>query len=274
MQKKLSEAEVIGEEERLQTEKDRKALIIRAQELYQKGLSRTEISNVLAIPIKRLRRYLSGNAEHLCKDGRSYVQRSSSLDPYREVIWSMLGEKLLFRDIHHNPEKMGVKISYSVLCKYCAKKFDAGQTVTLKNPPVRHSLSRKQIFEYIWSGKDIEPADALWLSEKYPKLWVLRSFVDTFRLAFQGAVDLEKWISDAMFSDIPAIRSFAVGLERDKDAVINAAKYQASNAFLEGNINRLKMIKRSMFGRAGLDLLSIKVIGQSARWKSLHSSCG
>ena len=51
------------------------------------------------------------------------------------------------------------------------------------------------------------------------------------------------------------MRSFATGLRQDEAAVTAALQYAWSNGPVEGHINRLKMLKRQMFGRAHLDLL-------------------
>jgi len=56
------------------------------------------------------------------------------------------------------------------------------------------------------------------------------------------------------------LKSLANGIVRDFDAVKNSIISDYSNGFLEGNNNRLKMIKRTMYGRAGLDLLRAKII--------------
>lgn len=60
-------------------------------------------------------------------------------------------------------------------------------------------------------------------------------------------------------SEINALRSFANGLERDIDAVENAVAYDYSNGFVEGTNSRLKMIKRTMYGRCGKRLLEAKL---------------
>jgi len=229
--------------------------------MRKKGLTKTEVSKTLDIPIKRLRRYLSGDAELLCKDGRSYVRKASLLDAHRKVIENMLVKKMPYKNIHYEINAMGIKISYSTLCRYCGTRFGVGQP-TLETPPVRHSISRKQIFNHIWFDQKLGPDKDIWLSEKYPQLTQLKEYVDSFRLAFQDVALMKIWITDAKSSEVPMIRSFAAGLERDIDAVLNAVRFSASNAFLEGNVNRLKMIKRTMFGRAGLDLLKVKVVGQ------------
>ena len=56
------------------------------------------------------------------------------------------------------------------------------------------------------------------------------------------------------------LKSLANGIVRDFLAVKNSITSDYSNGFLEGNNNRLKMIKRTMYGRAGLDLLRAKII--------------
>ena len=60
-------------------------------------------------------------------------------------------------------------------------------------------------------------------------------------------------------SSIKALKSFADGLKRDIDAVENAVAYNFSNGFVEGTNSRLKMIKRSMYGRCGKQLLEAKL---------------
>lgn len=60
-------------------------------------------------------------------------------------------------------------------------------------------------------------------------------------------------------SSIKALKSFAEGLKRDIDAVENAVAYNFSNGFVEGTNSRLKMIKRSMYGRCGKQLLEAKL---------------
>jgi transposase len=57
-------------------------------------------------------------------------------------------------------------------------------------------------------------------------------------------------------SDLSPFRRFAQSLREDYDAVKAGVTLSASNGRTEGHINRLKMLKRQMFGRAGIELLS------------------
>jgi transposase len=56
------------------------------------------------------------------------------------------------------------------------------------------------------------------------------------------------------------LKNFAAGLRDDKAAVSNALTEEWSSGPVEGHVHRLKQIKRSMYGRAGLDLLKARVV--------------
>jgi transposase len=66
---------------------------------------------------------------------------------------------------------------------------------------------------------------------------------------------LAKWLEKAESSKIRAITGFASKLKDDLDAVRNGVTYQWSNGPVEGQVNRLKMLKRQMYGRASHELL-------------------
>ena len=66
---------------------------------------------------------------------------------------------------------------------------------------------------------------------------------------------LEAWLADARSSGVRAVGTFAAGLERDGAAVRAALATPWSNGQAEGQVTRLKLLKRQMYGRAGLDLL-------------------
>lgn len=74
------------------------------------------------------------------------------------------------------------------------------------------------------------------------------------------ACKLDEWLETAKNS---LVGSFACGVEKDLDAVCNAIVSPWSNGQTEGQITRLKLIKRQMYGRAKLDLLQARLIGAS-----------
>ena len=71
---------------------------------------------------------------------------------------------------------------------------------------------------------------------------------------------LDPWLKRATTSTIEALRRFATGLYEDYEAVKAGVTLPWSTSPVEGHINRLKMLKRQMFGRARLDLLSCRFV--------------
>ena len=76
----------------------------------------------------------------------------------------------------------------------------------------------------------------------------------------QVASALDDWLHEAQAS---ALASFATGLRRDEDAVRAALTEPWSIGQVEGQVNRLKVIKRDMYGRAGFDLLRCRVLAHA-----------
>lgn len=71
---------------------------------------------------------------------------------------------------------------------------------------------------------------------------------------------LDAWLEQVRASQIPELVSFVGGIERDKPAVVAGLTRPESNAITEGHVNKLKVIKRLMFGRAGFPLLRQRVL--------------
>jgi len=75
----------------------------------------------------------------------------------------------------------------------------------------------------------------------------------------QVTVPLAEWLVKAEGSGCTELRNFAGGLRLDEAAVAAALTENWSNGPVEGQVNRLKLIKRSMYGRAGWELLRARV---------------
>lgn len=91
---------------------------------------------------------------------------------------------------------------------------------------------------------------------------VAYSYAQRFiQMVCQRCADLfETWLAQVEATGIPELQGFAAGLRRDKAAVTAALSLPYSNGQVEGQVNRLKLIKRSMYGRASFDLLRKRVL--------------
>jgi transposase len=69
-----------------------------------------------------------------------------------------------------------------------------------------------------------------------------------------GKEQLPAWLDAVCADDLPALHSLVAGPRRDVDAVTNGLSLDYSSGQVEGSGNRIKMIKRQMFGRAKFDL--------------------
>ena len=87
---------------------------------------------------------------------------------------------------------------------------------------------------------------------------LVQSFLQMMRHR-QGA-RLDAWLTQVYESGLPELQSFAQGVEQDKAAVQAGLTLPLSNGQVEGQVNRLKLIKRSMYGRGGFELLRRRVL--------------
>jgi transposase len=71
---------------------------------------------------------------------------------------------------------------------------------------------------------------------------------------------LGDWIARVEADPLPDLQSFTAGLKRDLDAVVNRLTLRYSSGVVEGTVNRIKMLKRQMYGRASFDLLRKRVL--------------
>ena len=96
---------------------------------------------------------------------------------------------------------------------------------------------------------------------------LIRRFVDLIRDAgitdrrqSPGAEAFDTWLTDARNCSVRAVVTFAAGLEHDGAVVRAALTLPWSNGQTEGQVNKLKLLKRSMYGRAKLDLLRQRLL--------------
>ena len=95
-----------------------------------------------------------------------------------------------------------------------------------------------------------------------PEIKTARTLVvEFFALVRESRADaLESWLCSADASEITELQGFSSGLRRDLDAVVAGISLSWSNGVVEGNVNRLKFIKRRGYGRANFDLLRRRVL--------------
>lgn len=238
--------------------------------LHEHGFHQTEIARRLSMSPKTIRKYIRADECPMYPEGRT---RRSKLDPYKEYItqrWQSGCHNAT--QILHEIYQMGFKGSRSIMMEWVSE--------TLRPP--RSARSQPQSEKVVpWSASraawllirdedDLEDDDKQALErikqadEKVAEAYALgQRFVQMVRERQSEA--LLPWLEDATKSGIEALKQFAKGIKQDLDAVTNALSLPWSNGQTEGQVNRLKLIKRQMYGRANFDLLRKRVIAYPMR---------
>jgi len=140
--------------------------------------------------------------------------------------------------------------------------YDKSKEAGIKTETIERKNIFKLLYHTIETVKSISQEQFERVCQEYPCFEKIHSAIWEFKEILNGKnVDaLDKWIGKAKNLDIPEIDSFICGLERDLDAVRNAIKYEYSNGLIEGCINKMKVIKRIMYGRSSFETLRTKTL--------------
>ncbi|MFF0776719.1 transposase [Nonomuraea wenchangensis] len=100
------------------------------------------------------------------------------------------------------------------------------------------------------------------LTTACPQLAALRERVRQIAemMRHHRAQNLETWMNAVLNDDLPDLHSFVTGLRRDQDAVTAGLTLPYNSGPVEGHVNRTKMLKRQMYGRARPDLLRKRIL--------------
>jgi transposase len=114
------------------------------------------------------------------------------------------------------------------------------------------------------SERQADTVDAL--KAQCPGFTTMRRLVLSFRtiLRVGRVATLRRWMTRAAATGIEAVQRFVRKLRQDLRAVEGAVTEPWSNGPVEGHINRLKMLRRQMYGRAGVELLRARVLPMPA----------
>jgi len=227
-------------------------------ELVRKGLSQAEISRVLGVDRRTVRRWIrAGDFPE-----RKQFFRASSVDEYRRYLNQRWEEgchnaSQLWREMLERGFTGRDSIVRNWIRKHHGPKAARFSRETFVPPPPR--VSPRQV---AWQMLKPCESNIPFLDELYRRSPEIASSVvvaqELFRIIKERDLPAwTKWKEDARHCPLAA---FAKHLCRDEAAVQAALQYEWSNGMVEGNVHRLKLIKRSMYGRANFDLLRLRVL--------------
>lgn len=232
---------------------------------YEQGMTQCGIERSLGCSRKTVRRYLAagGFAERA-----SRAPRPTQLQPFHSTLQSRWRQGChnavqLWREL----QAQGYGGSYTTVKEYVRtlRSTTALAERRTRAPACRVPTARTAVWLLLRDTEKLEARQRLFTS----RLMQISSSVCTARelavwfLALvreRRAGELGAWIAAVEKSGLSDLKNFARGLLRDHDAVVAGLSLEWSNGQTEGQVNRLKLIKRQMYGRASFALLRSRVL--------------
>lgn len=144
--------------------------------------------------------------------------------------------------------------------------------LSLKVTPSARVPSASKVSRWLTPWRILKSEDAYanrfvyFLCKKEPKIEKAKQLAQEFyqMLKVKNESQLDDWFFRVAQSDLTELKRVAVSMARDEAAVRAAISSKWSNGVVEGHVNRLKMLKRQMYGRAGFELLRRRVMSPLA----------
>lgn len=232
----------------------------RIHELLSRGLTLSAIARQLGLDRRTVRRFVgAAHADDLLRPGGF---RPSQLDPFVPYLTRRWREGCRVAVFLYNEV---CQLGYRGSRRSVARRVAPWRTA--EPPPPREALPGPRTVAWLLLRRpsELEDADRVLLAKLFGQVDELRA---AHRLAQQFLVlvrerrgrELDEWAAAVLATGPPELRGFSRNLRRDWVAVQRGLTVRWSSGPVEGQITRVKLIKRQMFGRAKFDLLRRRVL--------------
>ena len=250
--------------------RDRVMLFYAARRLKDDGLTLAEIAKSLNVTSRRVYETLHGGVQTVLntdqkramKVAREIARIVSAGCITPESVAKKLSVKIHSRLIH--------RCLYPLVCRYKLLREEIRQhnKALVGQKEACAKVRCNTIWRYIVTGNTTSKK-LLKLKDTHPEVEHVVQTCISFRKMLHAENDapgMDDWLKDALKCKVREIRTFALYVRNDRDAVMRACSTNFSNAILEGTVNKTKAIKRAMFNRANPDVLRAKVLYSRIKW--------
>jgi len=239
----------------------------RINELHEGGMSLRKIGEELGLARNTVRKYFRQPPEPPLPTPRPL--RASKLDRYEDYILTRLSQGCRnAAQIHREITEMGYQGGHTNVRAYVAhlRKSTADGSAPVSRKERAQAVSPRALRWLLTKQRaDLKPEEQAQLDQLLqtsPEVQLIHALLH----AFLGMVrerqhqQLRPWMEEVSQSAIPELKSFVAGVERDYDAVKEALRLPWSQGITEGKVNKLKTLKRVMYGRAEFPLLRQRLL--------------
>ncbi len=240
--------------------------------LREEGYTQQEIARRLGMAERTVRHWLTRGIPYASPELRRKQRRG--FDPYAAYVRErfLQGSRnglQLWRELQTQGYKGGSRAVYRFLAQLKQGSATAGgkaqRSPAVLESPAEQWTAKKAVWWFIRDPSDLK-------EKEQQALAAIRQASPTADTVYELAQDflqmlrrregqrLDVWLGKVRASHIPELQRFARSIQRDKDAVLAGLTLQESNGVVEGKINKLKLIKRMMYGRASFPLLRQRVL--------------
>lgn len=247
--------------------KKREALFAAVKARHQQGVYTTEIAKEFNLSRQTVSRWV--NSKTLPPDTRGRFKRKCLIDefvPYlrQRIEAGCTNQSLLWRET----SQQGFTGTRTLVGKWIRQNYEVKDQTMETLPRKKSKVGVPYPRELAWilirhrDELDEDEQQLLKLLLQDTKLAELRQLALQFLRIVRNGLNQQwsSWLESSCASAVKELKSFAIGLKKDGAAVYEAIQQPWNNGPTEGHVNRLKFLKRQMYGRASFDLLRLPVL--------------
>ena len=234
------------------------------RELYKQGYSIEYIGKLMHHIPQTVKKYLDPSFSVVSVKYDNRIP--GKLAPYENQVLELRSQGHTYEEIHNIISNAGYSGSVASLRMFMQKERAHAKSQCENTENQKEYIQRRSLCQLVYKKleniRNISNEQYETVIKEYPILGELYTLIKEFhRIMFSHkAEELETWISEAKVHDIQELQSFLEGTCKDIDAVKNGIIYPYNNGLAEGNVNKLKVIKRIMYGRNSFELLKSKIL--------------
>lgn len=235
-------------------------IVLRARALGNENYNLSQIGRILNIDRRSVKKYLDPQFRIV-----QTRNRRNSFEKYADEIAQSLNKDIQIIRIYKSIQSKGFYGSYSSLRSYCSKYKKQHLIFPIEGKKERFKINHviKMLYHPIEELKTITENKFKEIFKEHPIIEKIYQVIRTFKdivFTTKSEIEFSDWIEKTRTLNIKELNTFIHGIERDKEAVICSIKRKYSNGLAEGTVNKIKFIKRIMYGRCNFDTLRNKIL--------------